>query len=583
MSLDGIMIRALTIELQELNGAKVDKIHQPDKFTVLLQLRAQGSTKKLLLSSHPINSRIHLTNNNYGNPPSPPNFCMVLRKHLENYRIKEIKQLAYERILHIDFEGLNEIGKKDEKRIILEIMGKHSNIILVNPQNNYIIDSIKHLGNNTSSYRNLLPGIQYISPPLQEKLNIDILDEELFIEKMLSFSIELPVEKCLLNTVLGVGPQTVEHIAAAAGIPKNTGVNTLGIKDYQSMFAAIVQIRHSLEEKKFSPVSIAENKVLFSCFYLAQFPREIQIEEESVNLLLETVIREKESSTKLEGLRNNFLQVIKKEIEKCEKKIGYQEQAVSFAEQAEELKKWGELIIANVYSIKQGKSAVLVDYYSEQAPEIVIPLNERLTPLENAQAFFKKYSKAKSGAMKAKELSNELMSELNYLHSIEMALEIAASVREIEEIREEMESSGYLKRKKIAVTNRKNNERNKKAEPELYQYRDSKIYVGKNNLQNDFLTFKLAQGHDYWLHVKNYPGAHVIIKNETGEADSETIAYAANLAVLFSKARFSGNVQVDYTLRKNVKKPGGSRAGFVIYEKEKSVFITPDEGLLKTK
>lgn len=578
MALDGILINSLVNELNPLLiDGRVDKVYQPDKNTIIISLRKPHQSFKLLLSNHPQTARFHITEKTRPNPLTPPLFCMVLRKHLEGGKLTKIEQDGLERVVTFTFDVIDELGERTKRVLTGEFMGKHSNLILINPENNLIIDSIKRLTNSTTQYREVLPGSSYVSPPPQHKK----LPKEITETNLISTFLELPPEthtsKALLKTVSGLSPETSKELCERANIEPDTKLEFLGQYEYSRLLQSINWLEDFLLSDENEPTIVLDKKkpIAFAPFHLEQYTLFEQIKYPSMSNLIETFIGKKEEKNTLHQKRSDLHKIVKRELDRCKKKLNLQQEKIADGKVCEKFKIWGELITANLYQIKQGKKASVINFYSENQETIDIPLDENSTPNENAQKYFKKYNKAKIGAEKSKEQAKKVIEEIEYLDTIAESLEKADSVEDLKEIRIEMEEEGYLKRKE---TKKKRNVKEKIKQPINVIVDDFPIYVGKNNKQNDYLTFKIGKNPDTWLHTKDIPGSHVIIKNpEHKEIPDHVLETAAKLSAFFSKSKLSSLVPVDYTLRKYVKKPNGAKPGMVIYESQKTIYITPEE------
>ncbi|MFZ5943843.1 MAG: Rqc2 family fibronectin-binding protein [Bacillota bacterium] len=580
MSLDGIAIRALTDEISlQLKGGRIDKIQQPDHNTILITIRQPGINHRLLLSVNPQTARFHLTNKSRENPPHPPLFCMVLRKHLEGSKIVEIKQQGLERIVHFACEGFDELGERTVRVLVGEFMGKHSNLILINPEKNLIVDSIKRFNHTTNQYREILPGIPYVEPPAQKKANIEELTEETFRSLLQELSLDLKISKALISLLEGTGPQTIKELIIRAGIDVDTRLEFLGEHELINLWREILWLKELLENKKFQPNLVLDKNrtIAFAPFYPQQFEGLEHESFTSMGALVEFAIGKSEEQNLFKQRQLELERIIEKELERCQRKFSLQQEKAAEGQEAEKYRLWGELLTANLHSLKQGSEAKVPNFYSEDLQEITIPLEPQLTPNENAQKFFKKYTKAKVGSQKAAEQSQATLEEINYLESILNGLEKAADLKDMQEIRLELEESGYAKTK-LLKNRKKENKNIQKFNLWEVKYQGYTIFIGKNNKQNDYLTTKLAKNEDLWLHVKDIPGSHVIIMNpERKNIPANVLETAANMAAYFSKSRNSSQVPVDYTLKKHVKKPNGAKPGMVIYDNQKTIFITPDE------
>lgn len=585
MSLDGIAIGALVAELDHLlAGGRVDKIQQPDHTTITLLIRQGGANHKLLLSSNPQTARIGLTKSSKANPMQPPLFCMVLRKHLEGSRLISIKQIGWERIVHLTFEGYDELGEKATRTLIGEFMGKHSNLVLINPQTNIILDAIKRLGADKSNYRQILPGLEYVTPPPQEKLAFDTISEE----EMINCFIEAPpsqsLKKILLNNFSGFGPQTAAEIITRANLDPDGRSEYLGQYDYAVIYQQLNWLTNLTKAQNYQPTLIKDRKkpLAFAPFALMQYEQYEAIAYPTMSELIEDFIGSKETDNGFKQRVMDLERIIQHHIERCEKKLALQMEKVADGDAAEKYKIWGELLTANLYQISQGESATVINFYDPEQNTITIAMDSHLSPNENAQRYFKRYNKAKNGAEKALQQAQLTQEELNYLESIKSSLPLAQTLQDLQDIRLELENAQYVKAKLS-----KQNKKAKKepiCKPLTIEQDGFQILVGKNNVQNDYLTLKIARNGDLWFHAKDIPGSHVIIKNhqEQREIPKEILDLAAHLAAYFSKGKYSAQVAVDYTLKKNVHKPNGAKPGRVIYDNQKTIYITPDEEAIET-
>lgn len=575
MSLDGIAVRALAQELNDrLRGGRIDKISQPSHTLTVLNIRKDKETLSLLASINPQNVRLAITAERYSNPPQPPLFCMVLRKHLTGALVREVHQVDWERIIAITFDGRNEIGEAASYTLLAELMGKSSNIMLLDSENT-ILDAARRVGAGANKYRQIQPGLPYVGPPAQNKTPVDVLDEETLTEAIVSAPDTIPLRKLLLSTVAGIGPQTVQNLLYAAGIDGDAGNNYLGEIDYQRLFEAVHNLARRAETKTWEPTLVHDGKkpIAFAPFPLLAFSDQSS-KCATMSELLEAYYSSKEQLERFEQKKNSLHKILHQEISRCQKKLGLQLDKIYEAESAETYRLYGELITANLYQIKQGESATVPNFYEPDTPLLTIKLDPTLTPNENAQRYFKKYNKAKAGAQKASEQAEQTKSELNYLQSIAQSLEQTATFDDLRDIRRELEEAGYKKRKERLPKGSKE----PVAKPLHIIYDDFDIFVGKNNRQNDQLTMKMARGADLWLHTKDIHGAHVIIRHKRNQDfPPAVIEKAAELAAWFSKAKGSAQVPVDMTYKKYVHKPNGARPGMVIYTDQQTVFVTPRE------
>ncbi|KKI92551.1 hypothetical protein WQ54_07985 [Bacillus sp. SA1-12] len=565
MSFDGLFTYAITKELKDtLTNGKVTKIYQPYKYDLIFQIRAGGKNHRLFLSAHPSYARIHLTNESYENPSEPPMFCMLLRKHLEGGVIENIEQLEMERIIIIDIKSRNELGDLTEKRLMVEIMGRHSNIILVDKERNIILDSVKHISPAVNRHRTVLPGNEYVLPPSQGKVNPFDADEETVLKK-LDFN-SGKIDSQLVQQFAGVSPLFAKEVIYRAGLVNRTTIP----KVFLSMIGELNN--HQIQPQIFYP----HNRELF---YILNLTHLESVENKlfpTISELLDRYYYGKAERDRVKQQGNDLERFIVNEKKKNENKIKKLETTLDQAEKANQLRVYGELLTANLYALKKGdKTAEVINYYDENSPTITIPLDVQKTPSENAQKYFSKYQKAKNSVEVVQEQIKIAHEEINYFEGLIQQIE-SASPKDLEEIREELIEGGYLKQRQS-----RNPKKKKLQKPSLENYLSSdgaEILVGKNNKQNEYLTNKLAARDDIWFHTKDIPGSHVVIRSKN--PTDETILEAANLAAYFSKAKNSSSVPVDFTAIRHVKKPSGAKPGYVIYENQQTVYVTPDEDLV---
>lgn len=565
MSFDGTILNAVVTELkQTLLSGRITKIYQPYKTELIFTVRANGANQQLLVSANPSFARLHLTSEKIDNPAEPPMFCMLLRKHLEGGIIEEIKQLELERIVTILIKGRNELGDISYKKLMIEIMGRHSNIILLDEKDDKILDSIKHLSPGVNSFRTILPGLPYKFPPEQEKLNPLIIDEMTFLKKI-DFN-SGKVDGQIVNNFSGFSPQIAKEIVFRAKLANR---NTLT----KAFFEVVEQIK----EAHFEPqITIADKKEYFSIIALTHVKGSIQTFS-SVSEMLTRFYLGKAERDRVHQQASDLEKFLKNEFQKNKLKIKKLEQTLVDAEASSKFRKFGELLTAYIHQIKKGQKEVeVIDFYDEDGKSLIIPLDPLKSPSENAQHYFKKYNKAKNSLEIIKEQIEKTKQELSYLELILGQMETAAP-KDIAEIREELMEGGYIRNR-----NKKQIKKKKESKPVLEQYKSSsglEILVGKNNKQNEFLTNRLARQFETWLHTKDIPGSHVVIRS--AEVDEITLKEAATIAAYYSKARQSSSVPVDYTFIKHVKKPSGSKPGYVIYDNQSTIYVTPDEEMVR--
>jgi predicted ribosome quality control (RQC) complex YloA/Tae2 family protein len=570
MSFDGLFTKLMTNEISTtLISGRINKIYQPYKNEIIMQIRAGGKNHKLLLSAHPSYSRVQLTSEAYDNPNEPPMFCMLLRKHLEGSIIENIYQIGLDRMIAIEVKGRNELGDISYKKLLIEIMGRHSNIVLIDKEKNTILDSIKHVSFAVNSHRAILPGQPYILPPVQEKLDPFGLDEDDILRKI-DFNAG-KLDKQLVDQFAGISPLLAREIVFQAGLANR-----------MTLPKTFINILHQINDRKIHPsITINNQKEAYYFFPLNHMKGESK-SFERLSDLLDRFYFGKAERDRVKQQAHDLERFIQNEKDKNEKKIEKLKSTLEDARKAEEYQLFGELVTANMYSIQKGmKEIEVINYYDENGATVIIPLNPLKSPSDNAQKYFSRYQKAKNSIEIVKNQIRLASEELAYFDSLQQQL-MAASIRDIAEIREELVDGGYIRERQ-----KKKNKNANQSKPLIESYVSSdgtEILVGKNNKQNEYLTNKLAGRDEIWLHTKDIPGSHVVIRSKA--PDEATILEAASLAAYFSKARLSSSVPVDYTKVRHVKKPNGAKPGFVIYDNQHTLYVTPSEEtvlLLKTK
>ena len=540
MSFDGFFLHHMTEELRhELVGGRIQKINQPFEQELVLQIRSNRKSHKLLLSAHSVFGRVQLTDTTFENPAVPNTFIMVMRKYLQGAVIEAIQQVENDRILEISVSNKNEIGDSVAVTLVIEIMGKHSNIILLDKASGKIIEAIKHVGFSQNSYRTILPGSTYVAPPQTGSLNPFTLGDEKLFEILQTEEIE---PKRLQQIFQGLGRDTATELSGR--------LTTDRLKTFRAFFASPTQ--PSLTEKSFSALLFSDSKTQMS----------------TLSELLDTFYKDKAERDRVNQQASELIRRVENELEKNRKKLGKQEEELLATENAEEFRQKGELLTTFLHQVPNDQDQVELDnYYTGE--KILITLDKALTPNQNAQRYFKRYQKLKEAVKHLTSLIEETQATILYLESVETAL-AQASLTEIAEIREELIQTGFIRR-------RQREKIQKRKKPEKYLASDGQtiILVGRNNLQNDELTFKMAKKDELWFHAKNIPGSHVVITGNLQPSD-EVKTDAAELAAYFSKARLSNLVQVDMIKIKKLNKPTGGKPGFVTYTGQKTLRVTPD-------
>lgn len=562
MSFDGLFTQALVYELdQKLIGGRVSKIQQPYKNEVILRIRSQKKNHHLLLSAHPQYARIQLTDIAFENPQSPPQFCMIMRKHLEGAILENIIQIENDRIVELRFKSRDELGDVHDVVLIIEIMGRHSNVILLNKKEEKIIDTIRHISSSQNSYRTLLPGANYIPAPVQDKKNPFKFNDDLILEG----KTDADHVRFIQQTFQGFGKDSAQEVIHR--VNQNEGKNpTEVLKGFLSCFT----------EHQYSPtLTRSKNSEYFTPLSYNVLSGE-KMEFSSLSVLMDTYYGNKAERDRVKQQANDLFHIIKTELTKNENKIDKMKKELAQTKDADEYRVKGEILTSFLHEVSQGdQSVVLKNYYDDNDP-IEIHLDPQKSPAENAQKHFTRYQKLKKRKIHLTKQVKQTKNEIVYLESILAQLDVA-STRDIEEVREELRQGGYMKQKQKY---KKSKKRSKPSEPDQYIASDGTLLmVGKNNLQNDRLTMRIANKSDWWLHAKDIPGSHVVIRNEN--PTEEIVEQAANLAAYFSKYRLSSSVPVDAVQIKHVRKPNGAKPGYVIYDNQQTYFVTPDEELIK--
>ncbi|MFZ5626743.1 MAG: Rqc2 family fibronectin-binding protein [Bacillota bacterium] len=552
--MDGFAIAAIVSELnQVLAGSRIQKIQQPTPWEIHLLVRNQGQNYRLLLSAHPKWARLHVSRWQKINPLSPPMFCMVMRKHLEGGKILQFNQEGFERVVEILIENTDELGQLAQRRLLVEIMGKHSNIILVDPVSNLIYDGIKRYTHAVSRHREVLPGRPYLPPPPQEKAIPGHILEEEWGPLLLAAGENLTLSQALQKTVAGFSPKRAADLVKKAGLDPDFPLDQVGNYELTKTWLALQDL-------------LAE---------LGKGPHPLYY-----NYLADAEYQRLEAEEILHSQRQNLLRLVKEEINRLQKRREFQEKALAEAASGEKYKLYGDLLAAHLYQWQPGLTELTVpNYYDPELKPLTIPLQPELTASEQVEHFYKKYGKLRSAERMATEQLETIIRDLQYWESVATNLENAEDARVLAEIREEMAAAGLLKQ---TGRQRKPEKAEEISQPTRFKTRDGYLFlVGRNNRQNDYLTLRLARSEDYWFHTRDIPGSHVILKwNSPDPPPAELLQTGALLAAWFSKARHSSQVPVDYTQRKNVKKPRGAKPGFVIYEQQKTLYVNPGPEIL---
>ena len=570
MAFDGITIANIVSELNHtIVGGKINKIAQPEADELMITVKNNRTQYRLFLSASASLPLIYLTGENKQGPLTAPNFCMLLRKHIGSARILSVTQPGLERILIFELEHLNELGDISRKKLIVEIMGKHSNIIFCQ-EDDTIIDSIKHISANMSSVREVLPGRTWFIPHTQDKMDPLSMSREAFTETV--FGKNLPVFKAVYTSLTGFSPLIAEELCVRSGIDPKRQAQELEETEKETLWQTTDDLVDRIRRQDFSPVIVyqEEEPLEFAAFPLTKYQDQKSVSYESISQVLESYYSMKNKITLIRQKSADLRRIVTTAIERTSKKYELQQKQQKDTEKKEKYRIYGELLNTYGYHLEEGaRSLEALNYYTNEM--ITIPLDEHLSAAENAKKYFDRYTKLKRTEEALNELLEETRSDLEHLESIRTSLDIALDEDDLVEVREELMEYGYLRRKGSSG-------KKKKIVSRPFHYRSSDgfdIYVGKNNFQNDELSFKFASGNDWWFHAKGQPGSHVIVKSNGEELPDRTFEEAARLAAFYSKGRQAPKVEIDYTQKKNLKKPNGAKPGFVIYHTNYSMIAEP--------
>ncbi|WP_141505922.1 Rqc2 family fibronectin-binding protein [Paenibacillus luteus] len=583
MALDGIVTHAITHDLQRCVGARIHKIHQPTDHELVFSIRGGGAHGKLLLSANPTYPRVHWTTGTYVNPMEAPMFCMLLRKHCEGGQIESIRQVGNERIIHIEVKHRDELGDLSNKTIIVEIMGRHSNIILMDPSTGMIHDGIHHVTPAISSHRIVMPGSSYTSPPEQGKLDpLAITSEQQLNEALNDTDETAPLHKRLVDRFSGFSPLLARELVyrAQGGADSVKATEEAAQPTLEALWSAFSQFSEQVRNNRYTPTiktNTETGKSFFSSTELTHIEGEAVIFPD-ISACLEAFYGNKAERDTVKQRAADLIRFVQNEKAKNITKIKKLEDTLVEARDAEKYRVLGELLTAYMHQIKRGDTSIeLVNFYDEEQAVVKIDLDPQLTPSDNAQRYFRRYTKHKNSLSIVAEQMDIARTEILYFESLLQQVD-NASLGDIGEIRDELVEQGYMKER-----GKRGQKKKKTLKPTLLCYTSSEgvaMYVGKNNTQNEYLTNRLASSSDTWLHTKDIPGSHVVIRG--GEYGNATLEEAAMLSAHYSQARDSSSIPVDYTYIRHVRKPSGAKPGFVIYDNQKTLFITPDEQRIKS-
>lgn len=577
MAFDGVMLHYVKEEIKEnAIDARVSQIHQPNRDELVIAFRSKNGNKKLLISTRANSPRVCFTEHSPENPATPPMLCMLLRKRLGGAKLVDIRQPELERILFLDFIATNELGDRVKLSLCVEIMGKYSNIILVD-ENDNIVDALKRVDFTMSTQRLVLPNIKYELPPKQDKLCIFTSDSREIVQKSLDTPGEMKLSKALLSAMQGISPIIARELEYQIGVDSNREVTVV---DKVKLIERIDRLREYIIEGKSCPTMMIkpDGKPFDIAFADIMQYGEMASKKRflSFSQMLDSFYYERDKAERIKVKGQDLFRLCSNIKDKLARKIAVQQRELSESLNREELRKKGDLLQANMYRMVRGQSFIEVEDYYNNNEKVKIKLSPTLNPSQNVQKYYKDYRRAKTREEMLTVQIKKAQEELEYIDSVQESLSRCESERELSEIRLELAEEGYVRQS----TGSKGNKKVKTLPPKEYKSSDGfTIYVGRNNKQNDTLTLKTARNYDMWLHTKDIHGSHVIIVSDNREISDTAIKEAASLAAYNSKAKESTNVPVDYTIVKNVSKPRGAKPGMVIYVKNKTVYVNPKESI----
>lgn len=570
MSLDGTVVKNLVYEINNriVNG-RIDKIYQTENNDLLINIRANGQKERLFVSISG-SPRIYFSEEIFDSPQNPPAFCMLLRKHLENNQILKVCQYKMDRIIEIHVKSRDELGLFSEKCLIIELMGKHSNVILIDNDSRKIIDSLKRVNFNLSSVREILPGLIYNADDISDGL--DPCDTQSIVDLIKNQEENFNLKTFFIKTFTGISPQMCRELEYRSNIDFKRNISSLNSNEIEILNKIFIEIFSNIKVNNFTPIKIYRDEI-FKDFYsidLKELNEKEKIKAESISSLLEEFYNSKFLRDTLGSKSKELKKSVKKNIDKISRKLSNQSNELNLALNREKYKIYADLISSNFHKIEKGVDSVKVENFYNEMEEIEIPLDSKLDGPSNASKYYKKYSKLKNAAIYLKEQIETGKSELDYLESILLNIEFAETPEEIDDLYEELEKEGYLKKKK------KNNKKRKDSQENYIKLKTDDgfdIFIGKNNRQNDYLTLKKAKKNDLWFHVKDAPGSHVILKNDNRDFTNISLITAAKLAAKYSSLSKSQNIPVDYTFKMNVKRHPAKKPGLVTYTNYKTINV----------
>lgn len=575
MAFDGITVAAVVRELSEkTNNTRIYKIAQPEPDEILLTIKGNSKQFRILLSADPSLPLVYICDENKPSPQTAPGFCMLLRKHLTNARILSVTQPGLERAIVFSLEHLNEMGDVCHKKLIVELMGKYSNIIFTD-ENDVILDAIKKVSSNVSSVREVLPGRSWFIPDTQSKKNALTENKADFMTTIQNAP--MSASKAIYMSYTGFSPVMAGEICHRSHVDGDASTSSLFDIDLLNLWLSFSQVCADIKNGSFQPEIVYQKgtPLEYAALPLSLYGECEKKEYASISALLYDYYQEKSKTVRIRQKSADLRKITQTALERNVKKLDLQTKQLKDTEKREQYRIYGEMINTYGYNVPEGaKSFECLNYYTNET--IKVPLDPQLSPKDNAKKYFDKYQKLKRTAESLTDIIKEVSAEVEHLESIQTSLDIAVAEEDLAEIKQELTDAGYIRYKstgkKVKITSK----------PFCYESSDGfKIYVGKNNYQNDYLTFEFAHGNDWWFHAKKQPGSHVVVRTDGAEIPDRTFEEAAKLAAYYSKGRNSGNVEVDYTIRKNVKKPAGAKPGFVVYYTNYSMVMDTDISMLK--
>ncbi len=573
MAFDGAFLRHVKTEIESIAlNSRIEKIYQPNSEEFIFSLRSRGGVHKLLISSRANSSRIHFTSHIPENPDIPPMLCMLFRKKLHSARLINVRQPELERVLFLDFEVINELGDKTVNTVVCEIMGKYSNVILINNKG-IIVDALKRVDFDMSRKRQIMPGMKYNLPPKQLKLNILKNNSGEIIEKISSDYSTENLSKAFLDCMQGISPIVCGTLSKKVAL-NDESFSALNLRQIDKLKGELDDLCKTIRECHGRPFMVMRNKPLdFTFINIKQISDDCLIKEySSFSELLDDFYTQKDTIDRMRVKSQNLNRTVASILSRLKRKVKAQNEEIACGKDKENYKTLGDLINANIYSIEKGAKEIVVEnFFEESLPKIKIKLDPSKSAAINAQKYYKDYKKAKTAQQVLKKEIIKANDEIKYIESIQDAINRAETETELSEIKKELVNQGYIKDKK------KTKVKDKKLLPiEYVLENDYRVLVGRNNIQNDKLTTKIANKNDLWFHVKDMPGSHTILISNGKNVSDELIKNVATIAAFYSRARESSNVAVDYTIIKNVKKPNGAKPGMVVYDNYKTIFVTPN-------